>query len=82
MKLKCCCVHRSRDNLVLPEFYDIDTVMVYMSVLLTVLSSVSDINCLPDWGLCGGRALGGSHGYICSLNLSCVMHSRLRQELL
>lgn len=56
-------------------------------VLLDICDSTGNsvlciINCLPGWGLCGHRALWGSHRCICSLDLSCVKHDRLRQGFL
>lgn len=56
-------------------------------VLLDICDSTGNsvlciINCLPGWGLCGHWALWGSHRCICSLDLSCVMHDRLRQGFL
>lgn len=82
IKLTGCCVHEPSVIMTLWFWLEVYDVMVYIWVLETVLVSVSHINCLPGWGLWGGWTLWGSHRCICSLDLSCVMHDRLRQEFL
>lgn len=56
--------------------------VVYIGVLETVPVLCIRHNCLPGCDLCGGCALGGGHRCICSLDLSCVVHGRLRQVFL